>query len=253
MKTNVVLLTLFLSAGCFAQQAELSFEAASIRANTDPLGDRPGRPNPQLTSTSLTMSNEPFLFVIEWAYDIPAVQIDGPVWIPEPRFDISAKISSPSTETDMRRMLRKLLADRFGFKTHTESRTMQAYAITLAKGGPKFQEAANDGSFTLERTNSLILMAHHARVADLAQGIASEIGRPVVDETGLTGRYELRVNLAPYVTRAPDPGAGNPGQLDMMSILFTGLQEQLGLKLESRKSPVDILVIDHTEKVPTEN
>jgi uncharacterized protein (TIGR03435 family) len=105
----------------------------------------------------------------------------------------------------------------------------------------------------MEHTNSLMVLAHHARIADLAQGIADEIGRPVVNETGLPGRYEVRVNLAPYVTKFARGEDGNPVQVDMMSLLFTGLQEQLGLKLESKKRRVDILVIDHVEKVPAEN
>lgn len=97
-----------------------------------------------------------------------------------------------------------------------------------------------------------MLAAHHARMTDLAQGISAEIGRPVMDQTGLKGRYEIRMNFAPYATRAADGGT-TPGQFDMMSILFTGLQDLLGLKLEASKQSVDVLVIDHAEKTPTEN
>jgi uncharacterized protein (TIGR03435 family) len=87
-------------------------------------------------------------------------------------------------------------------------------------------------------------------MSDLAQGISAEIGRPVIDATGLKGRYEIHMDVTPYLMK---PGGGNEGQLDLMGILFTGLQDLLGLKLESRKESVDVLVIDHAEKSATEN
>jgi uncharacterized protein (TIGR03435 family) len=80
-----------------------------------------------------------------------------------------------------------------------------------------------------------------------------KISIALVDRTGLTGHYEIRLNLGPYVTKMAGDENGNPVQVDMMSLLFTGLQEELGLKLESKKPPVDILVIDHAEKEPIGN
>src|SRR6185312_4616265 len=150
-------------------------------------------------------------------------------------FAVQVKAAGPTTETEMRLMLRKLLEDRFGLKLHTDSRIMPAYAVTLTKDGPKFQGESEPGDFRLERANAMTLIAHHARVADLAQGICGEVGRPVVDETGLKGRYEIRLDLAPYTARAGEAG----DQLDIMSILFHGFQEQLGLRLESKKMPVE--------------
>jgi uncharacterized protein (TIGR03435 family) len=233
----------------FAQPPEPSFEVASVRPNTSSPGDRPGRAIPEMSATSLIMRNTPLLFLIEWAYDLPNVQIESPGWMMDAYFDISAKSSASANEIQMRLMLRKLLADRLALKTHIESRNMPVYALTLAKGGPKFQESTADGQFSLERSNSFVLTAHHARMRDLAQGISSEGGRVVVDETGLSGRYEIRMDLSPYIQKAAEGG----GQLDVNSIMFTGLQEILGLKLEPKKADIDILVIDHAEKVPTEN
>jgi uncharacterized protein (TIGR03435 family) len=239
----------FASAGFGQPVSEPSFEVASVRLNSAPVGDRPGRVIPEISGTSLILRNEPLLFLIEWAFDLPNIQIEGPSWLMEPRLDISAKASSISNETQMRLMLRKLLADRIGLKTHTESRNLPVYALTLAKGGPKFQESTTDGQFSMERSNSFVLSAHHARMRDLAQGISSEGGRVVVDETGLAGRYEIRMDLSPYIQRASEGG----GQLDVNSLMFTGLQEILGLKLEPKKANIDVLVIDHVEKTPTEN
>lgn len=247
MKTKLATLLLF---GCLGLAAQPAFETASIHVNNE--ADRPGHPIAQTTPGNLIMRNQALVYLIQWAYDVPRVEIDGPPWLREVWFDVQAKAATQAAETEMRVMLRKLLEDRFGLKLHKETRVLQGYAITLAKGGPKFEQESAPGDFVLERTSPVVLIAHHARVADLGQGIADELGQPVTDATGLPGRYEIRLNLAPYITRAGDSG-GNPGQLDTIGILFTGLQEQLGLKLEARKSPADVLVIDHVEKMPTEN
>jgi uncharacterized protein (TIGR03435 family) len=240
-------IALFFCAGCFAQSAPPAFEAASIHPNTSTEPQQV-----QISPGTLVLRNQPFFFLLEWSYDLPPAQIDAPQGLWQNRFDIVAKAGGAADESQLRLMLQKLLADRFGLKAHKESRVMQVYAMTLAKGGPKFQESPTEGSFALEQTGAFMLAAHHARMSDLAQGISAEIARPVVDDTGLKGRYEIRMNLAPYATRAADGGT-SPGQFDMMSILFTGLQDLLGLKLEARKQSVDVLVIDHAEKTPTEN
>lgn len=228
---------------CFGQ----SFEVASIHER-----DSAGPDDVQVSPGSLVIRNKTFFFLVRWAYDVTPSQIDSPPgWFGENRFDIVAKAATAADETQLRLMLRTMLADRFGLKLHKEARTVQAYAITVAKGGPKFQESPADGPFVLERASPVILNAHHARMLDLAQGISGEIGRPVVDATGLMGRYEIHMDLSPYLVRPPGESGG--GQLDMMGILFTGFQDLLGLKLESRKENVDVLVIDHAEKAPTDN
>jgi uncharacterized protein (TIGR03435 family) len=233
-----------IAANCFAQT---SFDAASIRPNP-----RAERSEIQVAPGSLVMRNEPFLDLMQWAFDLPVPQMELPPWFQIECYDVAAKASGAATETQMRVMLQKLLADRLGLKTHTEARVMPVFTLTLAKGGPKFQESATEGSFSMEQKGLAALTAHHARLADLAQAIARQAGRPVVDETGLKGRYEIQMDLASYMARGAD-GATSPGKFDMTSLLFNGLQDLLGLKLESRKESVDVLVVDHAEKVPTEN
>ena len=242
-----LLAALVACAVCSAQSAPPAFETASIHPNP-----RVERPDIKVSPDTLILRNQPVFFLLEWAYDVTPAQIDAPPWFKESCFDILAKAARPVDESQMRLMLQTLLADRFGLKLHKESRTEPVYVMTLAKGGPKFEESATEGTFAMEQTGAFGLAAHHARMTDLAQGIGAEIGRPVVDETGLKGRYEIRMNLAPYAARAADGGT-SPGQFDMMSILFTGLQDLLGLKLEARKQSVDVLVIDHAEKTPTAN
>ncbi len=236
-----------LAVACFGQTAGPSFEAASIHER-----DSAGPDDLQVAPGSLVIRNRTFFFLVRWAYDVTPAQIESPPgWFGENRFDVVAKAGMAADEAQLRLMLRTLLADRFGLKLHTESRVVQAYAITVAKGGPKFHESPTEGQFVLERASPVILNAHHARMRDLAQGISGEIGRPVVDATGLTGRYEIHMDLSPYLVRPPGEAGG--GQLDMMGILFSGFQDLLGLKLESKKENVDVLVIDHVEKTPTDN
>ena len=250
MKTTPVktpLILLFCSACLLhAQTQPPTFDAASLK----PVATCNAPQDPQTGPGTLTIRGRTPLVLIQWAYDLPRSQVSGPPFLMENCFDLIAKGAGREDDAQLRLMLRTLLADRFGLKAHLEQREMQVYALTLAKGGPKFKESPTDGPPTVDRTNPVILSAHHMTLTEVGYRIADEVGRPVTDETGLTGRYEIRMDISPYIAAA---GTADAGKLDMMSILFTGLTEQLGLKLESRKSTVPILVIDHAEKSPTEN
>ena len=244
-----------------------SFEVASIRLIAGGV-----RPEIQTSPGSLTIRNESLLDIIYWAYDKPPFLVSAPAWAGENRFDIVAKADAKSTaqaaangaggdQAQTRLMLQRLLADRFGLTTHVEQKETQVYTMTLAKGGPKFQASTTDGPPVFDRGGPTTLTAHRVTMKDLAAQISEPLKRPVIDETGLTGRYELKIDVSGYVQTAagadvkgPGEGKGGPdGPMDVMSILFTGLQEQLGVKLNSKKENVDILVIDHAEKTPTEN
>ena len=145
-------------------------------------------------------------------------------------------------------MLRTLLAERLGVKAHIEPKEMQIYAVALAKGGPRFHESTTEGPVVFGNEYRVGLTAERASVSDLARVIAEILDRPVIDATGLKGRYDIRIDLTPYLTVA----ASAP-QEDLMSILSTGLEERLGVKLEGRRGNVDTLVVDHAEKTPTQN
>ena len=151
-------------------------------------------------------------------------------------------------------MLRALLAERFGLKTHSEQKEMQVYGLTLAKGGPKFPASTDEGPPVFDRGGPTTLTAHRVTMKDLSIQISEPLKRPVIDETGLTGRYEIKIDVSAYMQGATGGGEGRgEGQIDVMSVLFTALQQQLGVKLDSKKENVEILVIDHAEKAPTEN
>ena len=223
-----------------------AFEVASVRASTSELLNN----SVQVAPGSLTIRNGTLGFLILWAYDVTYSRLSGPAWLPERRFDVVAKAAGPAEEAQMRLMLQGLLADRFGLKAHREQQSMQVYTLTVAKSGTKFQESTTDGPPVIENKNPALLNAHHISMGEIAEQISREVGRPVIDETGLKGRYEIHLDLTAYLTKA---NGASDGQLDLMSILFTGFQDLLGLKLEPGRDKVDMLVIDHAEKTPTEN
>lgn len=232
---------------CLAQTPAPAFDVASVRAAAN------GRPELQVAPGSLTIRNQPLRYLIYWAYDTPPFQITGPDWLNGARFDVVAKAEGTANEAQLRLMLRTLLADRFGLKTHTEKKEMQVYAVTLAKGGPKFTESTSDGPPVFDRGGPTMLTAHNVTVKDLAIQISEPLGRPVLDETGLKGKYEIKIDVSAYMQEAAAAGDKGGGQIDVMSVLFNALQAQLGIKLDSRKANVDMLIVDHAEKAPTEN
>jgi uncharacterized protein (TIGR03435 family) len=242
---------LFACFACLAQgPAPPKFDVASIKPAVDGM-----RPELKTSPGSLTMRNQTLLSLIQWAYDTPPFQIEGPDSLNDNRFDVLAKAESGGDDAKLRLMLQALLAERFGLKARRQKKEMQIYGLTLAKGGPKFQESTDEGPPEFVNGGGRgTLVAHRVTMRDLATQISAQLRRPVIDETGLKGRYEIRIDVTAYMQAAAGGGDGHSeGQIDVMSVLFTALQQQLGVKLDSKKENVDILVIDHAEKSPTEN
>ncbi len=217
--------------------------------------------------------------LINESYEVHDFQIeDLPKWAESDRYDISAKVDSadavhvpPNKMSDeqgdamakaTRARIRALLADRFQLKLHTVTKEMPVYELVVAKGGPKLQESKNEGS---GGRRGLMMRPGELTGADanmkfLARVVSQETSRVVIDKTGLTGRYDFTLHFTPERRPGPFPGAdGGPGPGPGPEMkppdadangptLVTALQEQLGLKLQPAKGPVDILVIDHIEK-----
>lgn len=200
--------------------------------------------------------------LIQYAYNLPKSQIvGGPQWLDLTMYDIDAK-SGPEMDARLktmrgddaaqqkRMMVQALLNERFVLAAHNETRELPIYDLVLGKGGAKFQPSDRNGT-TIDTGHSRIhVQGSGDTIGLLARELAQALGRVVVNKTGLTGRYDLTLRWTPddapppLLNGAPDPNAP-PG-------LFTAIQEQLGLKLESGKGPVPVLVIDHIEK-PSEN
>lgn len=248
MKFQFAVLPLVACLSCVAQPAPVlpAFDVASIRPNENP---RTG--GLQTAPGSLTFRNASLLRLICWAWDIPQFQVEGPDWMRDQSFDIVAKSASGGDDDRLRLMLRKVLADRFGVKVHVDQKEMQVYAITLAKSGFKMPESTEDGPPIFDRGGPTLLTAHHVTMKDFAEKVSEPLRRPVIDETGLKGKYEIKIDVAAYM-QSTGQTLGD-GQVDVMAVLFNALQQQLGVKLESKKATVNILTVDHAEKQPTEN
>ncbi|HVY93368.1 MAG TPA: TIGR03435 family protein, partial [Bryobacteraceae bacterium] len=189
------------------------------------------------------MTNVTLRMLIRFAYRVSDPQIsDGPKWIDTTRFDIVAKADGPAERTDLLDMLQPLLADRFQLRFHHETRTLAGYAITVAKGG--MVAKPGDANHCGTNTNPGYINAKSCTMAELTTRLASILQRPVADRTNDSRRYDFVLRWTPDNMQAG-------GAADGIS-LFAALQEQVGVKLESQKVPVDVLVIDRAE-LPSEN
>jgi uncharacterized protein (TIGR03435 family) len=185
---------LFGSFGCLAQPpASPAFDVASIRSAAT--CDSPQEV--QTSPGSLTIRGRTLRVLIQWAYDAPQFQVSGPDWLRDNCFDLAAKSAGAPDESQMRLMLRTLLADRFGVKVHSEQKEMQVYAMVLTPEGPKFHESTTVGPPVIDRGNPLIVAAHRVTLSDVGDRISAQLERPVIDTTGLKGRYEIRLDLSP--------------------------------------------------------
>jgi uncharacterized protein (TIGR03435 family) len=230
-----------LAAAATSQTAE--FEAATARpvqCGSSPAGMR-------LSGSQLTILNVPLQRIAGAAFGIGEDRINslltGPSWITTECYDISAKIPAGTAPSQMPAMLQALLKARFGMAFHRETRELPAYALVVAKSGLKAQPAQAGG-----RTGFRIRPGHieseSATTAGLTDKLSRFADRPVVDKTNLTGSYEFKLDWS------PDPTLTDPGSA---ASLYTAIEEQLGLKLEGQKEPMEVVVIDHIEKAPTEN
>ena len=255
MKTAHAVISLLAPLACLAQTpaSTLSFEAASVRPSATAGNEDP---HIQTSPGSLTIRGMSLRFCIRWAYDMPHYQVDGPAWLSDVGFDIHAKAAQPVADDHLRFMLRTLLAERFGVKVHTEQRETQLYALTVSKGGIKFQESTTEGPLSHSRDKDGTNILQRASMSELAQELSGPLKRPVIDATGLKARYDFRINMLPYLEAAAAVNGGKGdqvGELDLAGILVRALQDELGLRLESRRDTAEILVVDHAEKTATEN
>lgn len=243
-----------------------AFEVAAIKVNNSGGGNSSSNTNDgRFTASNVTLKS-----LIQYeAYGIPGPRIlGGPKWIDTTRFDVEAKMDEAEAAQlkaldrkqngeQTHAMFQQLLADRFKLAVHWETRELPIYALVAAKNGPKLQPTTelNGGSGTSSHGSqtSRELKATNQTVQDLAetltQILSEELGRNVVDKTGIEGKYDFTLKWTPETDAAPTADNGAP---DSGPSLFTALQEQLGLKLESAKGPVKVLVIDHAE-MPSEN
>jgi uncharacterized protein (TIGR03435 family) len=273
--TSAVVLLTFVVAGshaprwiAFAQQSDRpSYEVASVKLNTSGT-DREYISMPP-NSSMLTATNFKLrtLVLIAYQVDEPRI-IGGPEWISTAGFDIVAK--PPQGAPDVvrsRRMLQALLEDRFKLRVRRETREVPVYALLPTKNGIRLSDAKEGGCAVVGPSSPLpppkagqsplppcggtlrgpnILAGGKSSMADFVFALSNVLGRPVIDKTGYTGTFSYRLEFAPErISALPgDAGTSDPSRPS----IFTAVQDQLGLKLESQKGPAEVLVIDHVEK-----
>ena len=237
----------FLSAAATAAWGQSpAFEVASIRNHPQPY---------QFVRSDISGARASWVAyglegLLMEAYNVASYQISGgPAWLRMDRFDIDAKAPGDNTLTrdQKREMLRALLEDRFHLVVHRETKEMPIYALVVAKGGPKLKESPADGQTRMSmgsKGQTIEMKFSKWNMERLASQIEGNEGRKVVDKTGLAGEYDFTLS---YV----DDRRANGGDQDGPS-LFTAVQEQLGLRLEAQKGPVEMLVVDHADK-PSQN
>ncbi len=193
--------------------------------------------------------------LIQFAYGVPDSQIlGGPDWIDSVMFDIDAK-ADPAIDAQLRTlpteearhqnqlMVQALMADRFQLKVHQETRQLPVYSLVVIKGGPKFKASTVNGTTIDTGRSRLHIAGRDDTIGILSRELAQVLGRPVLNQTGLSGRYDVSLRWTPDDAAAPAASTS-----DVQPDIFKAIQEQLGLKLESTKAPVPVLVIDSVEK-----
>lgn len=272
-----------------------SFEVASVKPSAPPApGVRrrlgctggPGRGDPGLlTCTNISATN-----LVTMAYGLAHYQLSYPDWMDTARFDITAKIPPGTTKEGFQLMEQNLLAERFKLTVHHETKEMEKFELIVGKNGPKLKEsvekpAPKEGEAAVSPpppngrpkltmgsdglpvfppgANMMVMIDGRARwqqtgetMEEFARFLSAEMGRPVTDSTGLTGKYDMLLSWATEGMRMAAPpadGAANPPEAaDPLPTLVQAVQG-LGLKLEPKKGPIEILVVDHMEKSPAEN
>jgi uncharacterized protein (TIGR03435 family) len=258
---GVLLLVAFVirNAPCIRPQSpgtRSEFEVASIKPNAS--GD-PGR-YIRPSAGRLSVTNMAVKDLLTYAFQVRDFQISGgPGWINSDHYDIEAKTDRNASPEQTRAMLKGLLEDRFKLKVHRETKELPIYALTMGKNGLKIQPAKEGSCSDFDPAKQAALNrkpsdfcgyvgmrggsldATKQSIPDLATTLSFVLGRTVVDETGLKEAFDIHLEFAP--NNAPDSDSPS---------IFTAVQEQLGLRLESAKGPVEVIVVDQVER-PSEN
>ncbi len=245
MRRLVHVLPLLLAGVACAQPP--AFEVASVKAHRTAVAEEgtsidgvPGR---------LTMRNVNLISCLALAHALKQYQISGPAFLGTEKYDILAKASGPARMDELRPMLQTLLAERFRLRVHRETRVLPVYLLVPAKSGPTLHKAEPGGNTDMRGENGSFVFRNTSmeQFADDLSGL-SRVDRPVLNRTGISGNFDFNLTFGDSreeMKRVLNEGDG--------ASIFTLIQEQLGLKLEAKKGRVEMLVVDHAEKIPVEN
>ncbi len=234
-------------AGAAAQKP--AFEVATIRPSRESVKfEHDGKT--EFSGDTLRMQDVTVNTCIKLAYHVQDRQIAGPSWLETDRFDITAKAEGAIEEATIKQMLQSLLADRFGLSFHREPREMKVIVLTVANNGAKLTPTKAPDAKPFRENSLNGTVAKSMPIGEFADFLSGPLDIPVVDQTGLTGKYDFTIDFTPYL---PDPTKNMDGtKPDTTAILKAALNDELGLKMAGGKAPVDVLVIDHVVE-PSQN
>jgi len=287
IRSLVVVTAVAVSAPPLLAQTRPQFEVASVKPSADQLQSGTAAIGVHISGSQVRIAFTSLKDVIVYAYGVLPAQVTGPDWMATERFDISAKLPDGSSAAQAREMMQSLLADRFELKVHHESRELPVFALVAAKGRFTLTPRADAGAPPSDATNVVAGGSANGAAVDLGDGASFSLAnnqvvatkltmpllanvltrfmdRPVLDQTAIPGAFDFTltltpdeynitllrtaanagVTLPPQAMRALDYASGNP--------LGPSL-EKIGLSLDSRRAPLDVIVVDSVRKTPTED
>jgi uncharacterized protein (TIGR03435 family) len=250
----------FVFSAAFAQTP--AFEVASVKPAAPQTGHFQYHMTMKTDGGRVDIINGSLTDLVRTAYRVNAYQVDGPEWMVTQKFDVAAKLPEGASKELIPEMLQALLAERFHLAIHRTTRELPAFALVVAKGGPRLKESppgadGNGWSRSFAPDGTMHMETKNMTMAALVQLVASFLDYPLVDMTGLTGVYDVPLDFSPEDLRNGSKAAGqasdpNPGLPGPGSAIMSSLR-QVGLRLESRKLPIALIAVDRLEKTPTAN
>ncbi len=257
---KIIVFTVTISAGLSAQDA---FEVASVKRNNSATDSMRFSPP---SNGQFAVANVSLKVLISYGFNVQGSDISGdPAWVASDKYDVTAKAAKANLSLDQYRlMVQALITDRFKLAAHRETKQRNGFMLVTAKAGLKI--AAADAQSCAERgattcgtffTGPSSLDARKMSMAQFANTLSMVLGAPVLDKTGIPGSFDIHLDFIPegsnLTGRGPLPLDAATGDDASKPSLFTALQQQIGLRLESEKLPATILVSDHIERTPREN
>ena len=246
MRTSAALAVLLASVASAVAQPGPAFEVASVKVappRSGPVGLVALNTDPAMVRYSnITLQN-----LIAMAYRMDSERVRGPAWLAEQMYDVVAKLPAGASKDQVPRLLQSLLAERFGLAIHRESSEQRAWFLVVGKNGSRLKKAQEDAALDLQQVRGSAppaqispggIRGRAIPIATLAGLLARATGYQVVDRTGLAGAFDVDLKWTPDGVAGSAPG------------IFAAVQEQLGLKLEPGKALLEVLVVDHAERIP---
>jgi len=269
MKTPLIpVLVLAVGAAWGQSGTPREFEVASVKPATPDQAQ--ARRRSTVSADRLEFHNVTLWYCISYAYGMRSFRISGPDWLRKERYEIVAKGPAGTRREDLPEMMQTLLADRFRLQTHRETREIPALVLTPGKQGPKLKEAGSESGdgqggaqvgMSVSESGGEQLNVKGGTMSTLVNTLTGLLGLPVVDKTGLAGRYDFTLEFTRSETAGPNATGGYnepppfpppPAGAEPGVSIYSSIQ-QLGLKLVAQKLPLDVLIVDRADKTPTGN